>query len=472
MTPNFFIPRFIFAIAAFGMLYVGENTFAADRNLFVEAPATVAAADKSTQSKLDRIKKRKTVKDVRVVQIDTKLLTDTKESLNLNVPVGTEFPVVLRRIERRSEKDYSWIGMVTGKMPGTATFVVRDGQVSGTIRPGNEIYMVEPLGAGLHAIIKIDPTKFPPEHPPTHQHGSQSGTDTGSSAADLPTSEQPASPPLSPVTATPTQIDVIVAYTAAAKAQHDDMSGLIQTAVDEANTSYADSGVNLRLRLVHNYQTSYTESTSFSTDLSRFRTPNDQYMDEIHTRRNQHNADVAILIVDNDGACGLATTINATTASQAFAVVYWDCATGYFSFAHEIGHLQACRHNPEADSSTTPYGYGHGYLNTDGGWRTIMAYNDANNCPGGNCTRVQCWSTPLRIYHCAQNPANGTAMGTAATHDCARVLNNTRTRIAAFRPISTTPSRPGRKCLAGQKCCEPAPDGGCWLCYPTNKLCP
>ena len=74
-------------------------------------------------------------------------------------------------------------------------------------------------------------------------------------------------------------------------------------------------------------------------------------------------ADVGVLLINNASACGLASGIG-STAATAFAAVYWDCATGYYSFAHEIGHLHAARHDPENDPTTTPYAYGHGYQYT------------------------------------------------------------------------------------------------------------
>ena len=48
-------------------------------------------------------------------------------------------------------------------------------------------------------------------------------------------------------------------------------------------------------------------------------------------------------------------------ASSAFAIVDYDCATGYYSFGHELGHLQGARHDPNNDPTSTPFAYGHGY---------------------------------------------------------------------------------------------------------------
>ena len=72
--------------------------------------------------------------------------------------------------------------------------------------------------------------------------------------------------------------------------------------------------------------------------------------------------------------------------------------------------------------STTPYAWGHGYQYTGSPkWRTIMAYA----CTGG-CPRLNYWSNPNNLY-------NGHPMGTTTKNHNARVLNDTRATVAAFR---------------------------------------
>ena len=139
-----------------------------------------------------------------------------------------------------------------------------------------------------------------------------------------------------------------------------------------------------------NYRTVNYNDVGHSTDLARFRSTSDGYFDDIHTTRDQNAADVNVLIINDGGYCGLASGIG-SSASTAFATVYWDCATGYYSFGHEIGHLQSARHDPANDPSTTPYAYGHGYQYPSGGWRTIMAYACSTSC-----TRLNYWSKRTR----------------------------------------------------------------------------
>lgn len=216
-------------------------------------------------------------------------------------------------------------------------------------------------------------------------------------------------------------IRVMVHYTSSAANAAGNIGSLIDLAVAESNTGYSNSGVGITLQLATKAQVSYTQSGSFSTDLSRYRGTTDGYMDSIHTTRNSVAADVGVLVINNSSACGLASGIG-STASTAFAAAHWSCITGYYSFAHEIGHLLAARHDPATDPSTSPYAYGHGYRYTGSpDWRTIMAYD----CPGG-CPRLNYWSSPLKLY-------NGVPMGTASQSDNARVLNLRAASVAAFR---------------------------------------
>jgi hypothetical protein len=173
-------------------------------------------------------------------------------------------------------------------------------------------------------------------------------------------------------------------------------------------------------------------------DRDRFRITNDGFMDEVHTLRNRDKADIAVLIMRNSNYCGIASDIFAEP-DTAFAVVAQNCATGYYSFGHEIGHLQGARHDPAADSSKAPFPYGHGFCYPSGNWRTIMSYN--NGC----ATRLQYWSTP-------SVRRGNVAMGTSKTHNNARVLNGTAAYIANFRTASQTPCRTGFQ-PAGQRLC-------------------
>jgi hypothetical protein len=208
------------------------------------------------------------------------------------------------------------------------------------------------------------------------------------------------------------------------------MKARIALALTETNQAYANAGITTRMRLVHLEEAPYAETGNITTDRNRLSTNGDGYLDQVHTRRNQFGADIVALLVQNGGGyCGIAQAIMASQ-STAFHVTARGCATGYYSFGHETGHLQGMRHDTYVDSGTTPYTYGHGYVHTGGTaaqrWRTVMAYDDRCTSLGYNCTRLQYFSNHLNTY-------NGAAMGVFATARNYQVANNTDLTVANFR---------------------------------------
>jgi hypothetical protein len=274
------------------------------------------------------------------------------------------------------------------------------------------VYSIEPLGDGLHAVTKIDQHGYPSEHTPDNPSGALAAAIEDASTRGKPGSSTGGTDGTVTTQALSTQ-NVLVVYTASAAAATANISSLIQLAVDETNTSYANSGININMVRVNTAAVTYNETGTFSTHISRLQGTTDGYMDNVHTLRNTYGADIVLLVVNDSEACGIAAAIKAT-ASSAFAVAHYSCITGYYSFGHEL----------YVDSSTSPYAYGHGYIPSTKNWRTVMAYG--NNC--NNCTRIQWWSNPLKTY-----PATGQVMGTATYEDNARVLNGTAATVAAFR---------------------------------------
>jgi hypothetical protein len=336
-------------------------------------------------------------------------------ALRLAVEPGLQVVAVGERVQRRADTDISWAGPVQGTH-GWVQMVLGEDGVTGTVTIGTQGYSIEPLGGGLHAISRIDQNKMPPEHSPENPAGVLDAPPPAGPLASLSTSEVG--------TSALSTINVLVVYTASAAAATANIGSLIQLAVDETNVSYVNSGININMIRVHSAQVTYNEARrSFSQHVSALRSTTDGIMDNVHTLRNTYAADVVVLVVNDSEACGIASQIG-STASTAFAVAHYSCITGYYSFGHEVGHLQSARHDRYVDGSTTPYAYGHGFIPASKSWRTVMAYG--NNC--SNCTRIQWWSNPLVTY-----PGTGELMGTAAYEDNARVLNTTAATVAAFR---------------------------------------
>jgi hypothetical protein len=319
-----------------------------------------------------------------------------------------------------------WVGKHTAAPAGTAEFaaeetvlVLRDGKVTGTVRHEGKLYRIRSAPDGSHGVAEIDASKFPRDHVE-----SEYKQQVAVSAAPL--RAPAASTMVSPMLADTPVIRVLVNYTPAAKASTSNMAGLIDLAIAETNQGYVNAGVNARVELAHSAPVSYTESGSNGTDRSRYASTDDRVMDEIHAQRNTYLADVSVLLTDGNDGCGNGSIY--ASATSAFAAVTADCATGNYSFGHELGHLYGARHNPEEDSTSTPYAYGHGYLAPNRNWRTIMAYNCSNGCP-----RLNYWSNPNKTR-------DGVAMGTTTKSNNARVLNERAAVLAAFRAAPPTNS--------------------------------
>lgn len=224
-------------------------------------------------------------------------------------------------------------------------------------------------------------------------------------------------------------VRVLVMYTTEALALASDMTNKVYQEINNGNTSFKNSGINVRFELAYVGQTEDSEGNyDFSTLLSKFRGTDDGFADEVHSIRERYAADVCVLLVYRRGYCGLAR-LNATKSS-AFAVVNASsgCATKY-SFTHEIGHNAGCRHDTLVDSSTTPYKYAHGYVHYTGtsstSWRTMMAYGDACNGYELRCQRIKYWSNPNVSY-------NGNPTGDETWSNNAKVWENNATNVSTF----------------------------------------
>jgi peptidyl-Asp metalloendopeptidase len=414
----------IASLAVAGFAVFGSQ--AAKQPLFVSAKAPAGLMSDASYLALSG---DRATASVELVQADATQILATSDSLQLNVGQRalvarkqsfTQNPDGTSVWQGSLAQDPGIIGTLRARLggevlddPNNEVTIVRNGsKLTGTLRMDGQVYALRPLRSGGHAIARIDHSKMPADHPADYAMLPR---------IDMPNPRVKAGGDVSASMApAQTTIRIISMATQSAANASGDIVGLVNLAITESNQSYSNSSVYITLQNAGVYITNYTQSGSFSTDLSRFRGTSDGYMDNIHTARNTQAADVAMLIINNSSSCGLASGIG-STAATAFAVVHYGCATGYYSFGHEIGHLQSARHDPAADPTTTPYAYGHGYRSPTSLWRTVMAYDCASGCP-----RIKYWSNPNLVL-------NGQAMGTASTSNNALVLNNTRAAIAAFR---------------------------------------
>ncbi|MEM6823361.1 MAG: M12 family metallo-peptidase, partial [Verrucomicrobiota bacterium] len=240
---------------------------------------------------------------------------------------------------------YIWKGSVKEK-DGDVMLLANGDSITGSLNLKGKVYSIRPLGKGMHAVIEKRTDAFPDDHPPRFQKTAEEANQ----ARDM-----PPSPPLDRNERV--DIDLLVAYTKrVTRIYHNVENDLIRLALAELNASVRQSSLGrIRFRLVHSYETKYEETGNWDDHLIKIKP-------EINQKRQEHSADIGILIVDDGDYCGEAAQIRASK-SKAFCVVHHNCATGYYSFGHEIGHLFGARHDRYVDNETTPFPYGHGFLN-------------------------------------------------------------------------------------------------------------
>lgn len=113
----------------------------------------------------------------------------------------------------------------------------------------------------------------------------------------------------------------------------------------------------------------------------------------------------------------------------------WICATGYYTFGHEVGHNLGLNHDRGTEDTCGNDGdYNYGYRDPNANYRTTMAYDcEANECDnnvGGGCNRIQRYSTPNLTY-------NGLPIG-AASIDNVRAINDVIVEVAGYYPHANT----------------------------------
>jgi hypothetical protein len=227
-------------------------------------------------------------------------------------------------------------------------------------------------------------------------------------------------------------IDVLVLYTAAARAQAGSktaIEGQITAAITAANAAYANSRINARLNLLLQMETDYT-SSDFGTDLWRLASPNDGFMDWAHQLRDTAGADMVALIRNDGEYCGIAYLMYSNGPESEgipFSVTAYNCLSNQ-TLAHELGHNMGCCHAVGDGGGCTgggiwPWSVGWRFNGASGTqYRTVMAY-----APG---SRIDHFSNPSVNF---DSRATGVTIGQANQADNASTINATSPTIANFR---------------------------------------
>ena len=301
------------------------------------------------------------------------------------------------KIQRRTEKKsgrYILTGSLSGKLTGQFTIAICDKKLAGNFRlDDGRSLQIRNTAAGYHETRLIDENQIPRCENSAAQRVNAKPSDRNINETETLELKSKGPPIVNDIGSI---IDVLVVYTPAAKSAvggEAAMTARIDLGIEETNMAYENSGIIPRVNLVHQQEISYTGASGMSTDLSRLRNKFDGYMDSVHDLRDDHHADLVSLWVDGD-SCGigyLMTTPTIGFESSAFSVCDYACATGNYTFGHEMGHNMGCDHavgdsSPPAEQGDGLYNYSHGWRDPSNLYRTIMAY-----LPG---SRRQLFSNP------------------------------------------------------------------------------
>ena len=346
--------------------------------LILFALVSLLAASQTWAGEVDIIRSRYLDANAEVIQSTDRV----GQRLALRLFDDAEMTAVLDRVRKDPLNGFVWQGHLEGLAGSMVVFVVEDRCIAGTIMSSDAMYRVRCLDGGLHAIDEvevsepwIDDVVLPETPPGSETLSSQQGQEAKAGSASV------------------TEIDVLAVYTrkAAKKLVREVQTGFgsakkamksqIRLSVAVANAAMENSGVKIRLRLVKIRHVGFKASGSAGWDLSRIYVPNDGVLDRIHSWRDRYGADAVMTVLDDfdSGLAGLAymSSPHRDDAEEwMLSVVKYDILW-WTAVAHELGHNLGLAHDKSNDDSPNlakSFSYSHGYRDSKGGFRTVMAY--------------------------------------------------------------------------------------------------
>lgn len=365
---------------------------------------------------------------IEIVHANASVISSKTRDLNLTLPGGFQVKAIQSRFETMESGNDVWIGDLDlafaksidaqGRQPIDAManqiIAVRSGDtVLANIRIDGSLYRLIPIDGGQHALVEVDQSKFLPDedeagyadmvrHSPPPRFLDRQWDDFGVKAIST--------------------IRVMVAFGPAAGAAIGNDQQTVDLAFSEANAALAATNTDARFQQAGTIKYfTQSETSNYSTMLSRLTNQSDGFYDTIGGLRNTNTADIVAYVAPSSASlCGQAAGI-ATSSANAYFVMNPSCMTGNYTFVHEAGHVVGARH--DNDGTTSPFAYGHGYVMSSINRRTVMA---VNNGPCSTCTRVGAFSSPNYTI-------SGVAIGTANFNDNTRVWRTRGPTVAAFR---------------------------------------
>ena len=166
------------------------------------------------------IRERPTTENVKIVKINDQYKNLDNSHLSLNFSQELKYNAVMEYSKIESDTSFVWVSNLGANYERIILVKTKKG-ITGTITLMDEMLKIEPLGSGFHALIFIDESKFPIEVEIDYGTGKEEDTTINDSGLGkllhkIINQKAPNDP----------TVDVLVAYTTAAKNAVGSINGL------------------------------------------------------------------------------------------------------------------------------------------------------------------------------------------------------------------------------------------------------
>lgn len=334
---------------------------------------------------------------------------------------------------KQTTNGYYWRGNLIEGGEGYIDLYLRKGLLSGTVYTAHEVYKLDAINNSTVRVVELNPeedSKFEC-HTPNERHIDH--IEKPKSVLSTTTPPKQETKPASKIT-----VDVMVIYPQSIENLMGGPAGMeneVNYRIEEANQVFANSLINVELRLVH-----HQVETSVSADAQG---AGDVRTTQVEALRAVHKADLVSFWSAN-GSAGSGFNFEGTgNPSTGFNTSKFSLVQTYYTFIHEIGHNMGAKHDRQTYYESSPtssklnvtpyYRYGKSFV----GYRSIMSYSSCNDLPGGSsndCERVPYMTNPDIIVNGAPFGVPGDFQTYAVNGPAnnARRINETAAYIADY----------------------------------------